>query len=236
MIMSDERITLPATRKKTLAQLASRFGELGFTTISYGKDRLVVEKVMGEDLKGKPNLDYRITFLDGSIEFVYSVPPNVSKRARMLNLLPILLNVLNLSEDYYDVKPSGVFVHVINLLSDISKVVDREAVELSAELEELRAKSASLSARYDDLVSSSEENARILLECERRRDELRELVEGLRKMSDERLREELYLWLKMHSGSIDLREFGKAYDVAPSRAEEGLDMLIREGYIKRRMD
>jgi hypothetical protein len=234
--MSEEKLVVPAQRKKALAQLASQFGELGFSNISYGKDRLVVEKVLGEDMKGKPTLDYLITFLDNTIEFVYGVPSNLSKRARMLELLPVLLNVLNLSEDFYDIKPSAVFAHVITLLTDLSKVVDKDAVELSAELEDLKAKFASLSSRYEDLVGSSEENARILLECERRRDELRTLVDKLQAMSDERLKEELYQWLKMHNGSIDIYEFGKVHNVSHGRVEEGLDILIREGFVKRRLD
>jgi len=234
--MSEEKLVVPAQRKKLLSQLASRFGELGFSTISYGKDRLVVEKLLGEDMKGKPALDYRITFLEDSIEFVYGLPPNVSKKARMLELLPLLLNVLNLSEDFYDVKPSSVFTHVTTLLTDLGKVVDKDAVELSAELEDLKSKFSSLNSRYEELVGSSEENARILLECERRRDELRKVLEKQQAMSDERLKEELYLWLKMHNGSIDLGEFGKVHNVQHARIEDGLNMLIREGYVKRRLD
>ncbi len=234
--MSEEKIVVPALRKQQLSKLASALGELGFTSINYTNERLVVERIQGEDLQGKPNLDYRITFLENTIEMVYDIPPNVSKRVRMLELLPVLMNVLTLSEGYYDVKPSAIFSQLITLLSDISKVVGRDAVELSAELEELRSKTDSLNARYQDLVGSSEENARILLECERRRDELRELLEKMRAMSDERLREELYNWLKMHNGDIDIVEFGKAHTVPPGRVEEGLNMLIKEGYIKRKVE
>lgn len=231
----EEKINVPGTRSKRLTHLASRLGELGFSRISYTKERLAVEKIAGEDLKGKPNLDYRIVFLDKSIEFSYGVAPKASKRARMLELLPVFLNVLVLAEDYYELKPSAVFSHVLNLLLDLRKVVDKDVVELSAELEDLRARHDSLNSRYKDLVGSSEENARILLECERRRDELMKVVEKLRAMSDERLKEELFVWLKMHNGYIDVRDFGKAHEVSPSRVEEGLDLLIREGFIKRRI-
>ena len=62
------------------------------------------------------------------------------------------------------------------------------------------------------------------------------LVEKLQSLSDERLKEELYNWLKMHSGNIDIMDFGKAHGVPAARVEQGLDMLIREGYIKRRVE
>ncbi len=232
----EEKIVISVVRKKPLTKLASLLGELGFSRISIAKDRLSVEKISGEDLSGKLNLDYRILFLDNSLEFIYNIPPKSSKTSRMLELMPLLLNVLNLSEEFYDVKSSGVFTPMITLLGDLNKVVDKDATELSAELEDVKSKFASLNSRYNDLVGSSEENARILLECERRRDELRKMVDKLQALSDERLKEELYNWLKMRNGNIDLEEFGKAHDVPPGRSEEGLDMLIREGFIKRRLD
>lgn len=232
----EEKITVKAIRTKRLSSLASRLGELGFSRISYTKDRLSIEKIAGEDLKGKPNLDYRIIFLENSVEFIYDVAPKASKRARILELLPVFLNVLVLCEDYYEIKSSSIFSYVIDALSDLRKVVDKDVVELSAEYEDLKSRFDSLNMKYRDLVGSSENNAKILLECEKRRDELMSLVDNLKAMSDDRLKEELYVWLKMHNGYIDVSEFGKANEVPPSRVEEGLDMLIREGFIKRRID
>jgi len=232
----EEKIAVDAIRKKPIGQLSSKLGGLGFSKISYTKDRLVIERTVGEDLKGKPNVDYRIIFLDKSIELIYDVQPKASKRARLLELSPVFLDVLMLAEEFYDVKASSVFPPIHNLLSDIQKVLGKDVIELSSELEDLKNRFESLSSRYKDLVSSSEENARILLECERRRDELMNVVNKFKGMSDERLKEELYLWLKMRSGNIDIQEFSGAHEVSPSRVEEGLDMLIKEGYIKRRLE
>jgi hypothetical protein len=232
----EEKITIRAARKKSLKSLSSLLGELGFSKIVLSKDRLSVERITGEDLKGKPNLDYKAIFLDDSIEFIYGIPPKVSKRTRQLELLPLFLDILALCEDFYDIKISMVFSQIQELFADMRKVVGKDAIELSAELEDLRSRYDSLNSRYKDLVGSSEANARILLECERRRDELMNLVNKLRAMSDERLQEEIYIWLKMHNGNIDLHEFGSAHDLAPSRVEEGLDMLIKQGFIKRRIE
>lgn len=231
----EEKIKIVASRKKRLTSLSSRLGELGFSRITYSKDRLVVERISGEDLRGKPNLDYRISFLESSIELMYEVAPKASKRARLLKILPLFLNVLTLAENYYEFKPSEVFSHIQSLLTDLRSVVGKDTLELSAELEDLKSRFDSLNVRYKDLVGSSEENARILLECERRRDELKSVVEKLRAMSDDRIREELYGWLKLHNGNIDVLEFGRQHSVSPTRVEEGLDLLIREGFIKRRV-
>lgn len=55
-------------------------------------------------------------------------------------------------------------------------------------------------------------------------------------MSDDMLREALYSWIKLHNGYIDVKEFAQANSVAVMRAEEGLNLLIQEGYIRRRLD
>ena len=55
-------------------------------------------------------------------------------------------------------------------------------------------------------------------------------------MSDDLLKESLYNWIKLHGGTIDIREFSKSHSVALSRSEEGLNMLIREGFIRRRLE
>jgi hypothetical protein len=140
------------------------------------------------------------------------------------------------AEDYYDVRPTAIFSHINAILSELSKIVDRDAAEFATQLSELQAKHNDLLARYKDIVRSSEGNTRILLECERKRDELAKKLGQLTGMSDDLLKESLYNWIKLHSGTIDVREFSKAYSLSIKRAEEGLDLLIREGYIRRRFE
>jgi transcriptional regulator of NAD metabolism len=93
-----------------------------------------------------------------------------------------------------------------------------------------------IKAKYDDLVRSSEANTRLLLEAEQKNEELSKTVERLSGVSDELLMENIYGWIKVHGGSIDIREFSKANNTTPARTEEGLNLLIKEGYIKRRSD
>ena len=109
-------------------------------------------------------------------------------------------------------------------------------MEFSTQLSELQTKYSDMSAKYDDLVRSGEANTRLLLECERKRDEMQKKLTRLSGMGDDLLKESLYNWIKLHNGTIDIREFAKANSVAVTRAEEGLNMLIREGYIRRRFE
>jgi len=234
--MSEEKIAVAATQKKPLKTLSSLFSGLGFTRISYAKDKFTVEKVKGQDLQGKPYLEYRVEFTPESIVFTYSFSKDRNKLARLLELLPTFLNILQVAEDYYDLKPTSIFSHVNVVLGEVSKIIDRDALEFSTQLSELQARHNEMSAKYDDLVRSGEANTRILLECERNRDELQKKLNTMSGMSDDLLKESLYNWVKLHGGSIDIREFSKSNSVALTRAEEGLNMLIREGFIRRRLE
>ena len=144
------------------------------------------------------------------------------------------LRILQVAEDYYDVRPTSIFPHVNGVFSEVLKMVDRDTLEFTTELSEFQTKYTELNAKYQDLVRSSEGNTRILLECERKRDELKKQLDHLTGMGDDLLKESLYNWIKLHSGTIDVREFSKANHVAVTRVEEGLNMLIQGGYIRRR--
>ena len=232
----EEKLEISGKKKKELRSLSSMMGNLGYNKISYSKDRLNVEKYKGEDLKGKPNLEYTIVFGSNGITFTYAVPQESNKRKRLIELFPSFLDVIRVSEDYYDIKPTAILSQVKSVIDDISKVVDKEAVEIMTELEELKLRFNAITSKYNDLVRSSEENAKILIECERRRDELRVRVDELTGVSDATLKEDLYTWIKVHNGSIDVREFSKAHSLSIARIEEGLNHLVKDGYVKRRFD
>ena len=100
--MEEETFTIDAKRKKPFSKLAAVLSDLGFSKVAYSKSKLVVEKSTGEDLSGKPNLEFRITFLEKKIEFVYSISAKENKNSRLLVLLPTLIDVLEVVEDYYN--------------------------------------------------------------------------------------------------------------------------------------
>lgn len=233
--MAEEKITIKCRQKKNLKGLATLMSGLGFTKIAYSKGILTIEKTKGTDLRGNPYLEYRIMFKPQEIDFIYSSSAKKSKMGRLLKLMPTFLNILQVAEEYYDIKPTQLFSDINAVLKEVSKIVDKDAAEFSTQLTELQEKYVSLEKKYEDLVRSSEANTRILLECERKRDEQAKKLAQLTGMSDDLLRETLFDWIKVHGGSIDIREFSKANSVAISRTEEGLDMLIRDGYIRRRL-
>lgn len=232
----EEKLVIEAKRKKKGTKLARKLQELGFTRVEVTKGEIIAEKARGEELSGKTNLDYGIVFREKAIEITYTISQKESKKKRLLQLFPLIIDILLLAEDDYEIKVSTLYKEVSAFFADVGKVVDKDAVDLASEKEELTLKFNDLSKKYAELVRSSEENARLLLECERKRDELQGRVRSLEKMSDDALKEELYKWIKLHEGSLELMEFCESYRVPIARAEEGLTMLIQDGYIKKRSE
>jgi len=230
----EEIITIGAKKKKEIKELMPNLSDLGFNRVEYRKKELYVEKLGEADLKGKKNLDYSILFEVDKIVLTYGVPNEKLKGSRLMEVLPVFLNTLVIAEKFYDVKPSKIYPQVIDVIEKMRNNSDKDAVDLSAELEELKTRHKTLDKKYGELVRSSEENTRILLECERRRDELRKRVDDLESVSEELLVEEIYNWIKVHNGVMDIGNFSKTNNVPTGRIEEGLNKLIKEGYIKKR--
>ncbi|MBI5223377.1 hypothetical protein HY990_03070 [Candidatus Micrarchaeota archaeon] len=232
--MKEGKIRVEAKRRKDLKNIVALLQDLGYSSIETKGESVTIQKLKGEDLKGKPLLDYRVELKNESVVLTYIVYEGRTKLSRVLEVLPPFLDILNLLEDNYELKPFAIFQEISIIIKELTKMVDREAIEFSAQLSELGERHQDLKNKYEDLVRSSEANSRILLEYEHKNEELEKRITQLRKVSDESLREMLYDWIRIHGGSIDVREFSKANQVPFGRVEEGLNMLIGNGIIRRR--
>ena len=138
--MTMEKIKIKGRQKNSLNKLATLMGNLGFSKISYSKEKLSIEKITGLDLKGQPEMDYSITFGLDIIELSYNVPPKKNARGRLLEILPVFLNVLQLAEDYYEIKPSSIYFEINSTITELIKLTSKDAIDLSTELSETKAK------------------------------------------------------------------------------------------------
>lgn len=231
--MTEEKITLAAKRKKQIKTLTALLGDVGFNRVEYDRDKLFVERI-SEDLYDNLHTDYSVVFGKNSIEFMYTIDEKNSKTKKQLEMLPLFFNVIVVAKGHYEVNPTPLFEMIVDLLEELQTTLNKETIDAIGELNELREKHAGLLKRYDEVVRASEENSRLLLEAEQRGHELIARVQHLEGMNDDVLKEELYEWIKMHSGAIDISEFAKTHSLSHSRVEEGLEMLIREGYLKKR--
>ncbi len=229
----EEKITLTAKRKKQIKTLAALLGDVGFNRVEYERDKLFVGRV-SEDLYGNLCIDYGVRFGKDYIDFTYTIDERSSKIKKRLEMLPLLFNIIIIAKSHYEINPTPLFEMIVGLLEELQGALNKETIDAIGELNELKEKYANLLKRYEEVVRASEENSRLLLEAEQKYHELDARVQQLEAMSDETLKEEVYEWIKMHDGAIDISEFAEVHSLPSGRVEEGLEMLMREGYIKKR--
>jgi hypothetical protein len=230
----EEIIKIKAKRLKPLKDLTPMLGSLGFTMLRYTKDDLIVEKVESEDLSGKPYLFYKIELGPDSILVRYLLPSPERRVHRSLEMGLLSLNLFRIISTHYDVTVSSVYPFYYALLTSLSEALDKEKLEAISELSTLKSRYVSLDKKYKDLVRSSEQNARILVEAERQNEELTDKLRKMEGLNDELLQERLFEWIRTHDGEINVHDFAKINAVPVGRAEQGLNLLIKNGYIKRR--
>jgi len=230
----EEIIKIKAKRTKPLKDLTPMLGALGFTKLKYAKDTLTLEKIESEDLSGKPYLFYNIELGPKSIVIRYMLSSPERRMSRSLEMGLLSLNLFRIINTHYDVSVSSVYPFYYALLNSLSEALDKEKLASISELNNLKIKHVSLDKKYKDLVRSSEQNARILVETERKNEELNERIRKMEGVTDEVLQERLFEWIRTHDGEINIYDFAKINSLPVGRAEQGLNLLIKNGYIKRR--
>ena len=230
----EEIIKIKAQRTKPLKDLAPMLGTLGFSKLNYAKNTLTLEKIESEDLSGKPYLFYKIELAPKSIIIRYMLSTPERRMSRSLEMGLLSLNLFRIIATHYDVSVSSVYPFYYALLNSLSEALEKEKLESVSELNTLKTKHVSLDKKYKDLVRSSEQNARILVEAERKNEELTEKLKKMEGINDEVLQERLFEWIRTHDGEINMYDFSKINSLPIGRVEEGLNLLIKNGYVKRR--
>lgn len=232
--MGLENIVLSGKRKRKLSGLIPLFSDLGFNKVTLKKGKLTVEKSLGKTLEGKHELDYKILFEDKKITFIYSVFSKTQQRSRKLESFSTLLNILILIDSFYALDLGPILNTVTILLKDLGNIMEKEGIDLTQHADDLNKKNTQLLRKYEDLIVSSEENARLLLESERRNADITKRLGALEGMSDDSLKEELFKWIKLHDGYLNVSEFSRIHKIPQKRIEEGVNLLIREGYLRKK--
>lgn len=230
--MEEVTIVLNGKALKELSKLKAHLAGLGFTSINLNKEKLEVEKIETSDLKGRPHRSYRVIFQPNKLTFSYSIGSERQKRE--FEALLVLLNLIKYSEDFYQVNGGELYTPLSNAFMKACSLLDSESYATAHQFSELREKYSSLEKKYKDLVLSSEQNARILLECEKKKGEYYSRIKELEAMSIDSIAQEIFKWLKIHSGEINISQFSKSYGVPEARVEEGLELLLKKGYIKKK--
>ena len=204
---------------------------LGFQHVSSSGQGVVVRKIEGVDLLGKPHLFTEVEIRRGAVSLRYSCPEGQSPQARRLQSCILLLRVLSLIPKL-EVDAAGFGQALLPSLEFASSTAGDGFSALHRKFTVLGQEASSLRQRNSALTRSCEEEASSALERERRIAALEARVASLTSVSDPALSDLLLDWLSSHRGSFSAAAFSQQHKIPPSRAEQGLELLLKAGTIR----
>ncbi|MEM2137968.1 MAG: hypothetical protein QW568_02675 [Candidatus Anstonellaceae archaeon] len=203
---------------------------LGFDSISLSKSSLILKKSSGTSLLGAPASFTQIEIRKDSVLLLHRHRDGLQSGTAMLSPALLLIRTLSLVPRMaLDVQSASEFL--APLLESAEAVATTPYQLLAKKYEDLQSDFAELSAKSHRMLADSESHARRNLELEKRLSILQERVKKLESVSDSALRELLSEWLSSHKGRISIASFCGQTGIPPSRCEEGLEMLLKEGAI-----
>jgi hypothetical protein len=232
LYLNVRKIAVKGRRKKPVGYIVKKIGGLGFTHIEQTRKALVARSVESEDLNKNPYSYITLTFRKNGVDVEYSMPPEMNGKKRMVDVCRLLLDVLALV-DCYDLKLASLYKFLSESLSGATEFVGADYEQLKNRFDSLLEENEEIKAKYRETADLNERNNKLLLEKERLNGVLKERIRELEGMSNQTLEEELFEWLGAHNGEIDVLLFSKLHNMTPARVEEGLDRLLKEGYIAR---
>lgn len=226
------RIFVKGRRTRPVGYIVKEISGLGFTHIEQAGGMVVARSIESEDLNKNPYAYVTLVFRKNGVEAEYSMPPEMNEKKRKLDVCRLLLDALALV-DCYELKLVSLYKFVAESLADATEFVGADYEQLKNRFDSLSEENDGLKAKYKEIADLNERNSKLLLEKERMNDVLKERIRALEGIGDQTLEEELFEWLETHNGEIDVLLFSKLHNITPARVEEGLDRLLKEGYIAR---
>ena len=228
--------TLPITFQGKFPMDVSKLSELGFDKVTVSKNSVEIRKNQSTDLAGTPYLFFEIILEKNCVRLKYSVTKESDEKIRNLHATLALLRVLSLFPKTQEIDASEIAKLVAPQLETVVKIAGNNYELVSKRYTDLKTDFSELSMKNRRLSIAAEESAQASMELERRVEALTERIKKLEKVSDSLLREMIIEWILARRGSFNPVQFAKANQVTPQRAEEGLEILIKSGAVKKVAD
>jgi len=226
----EQKIEIKAKFSGKWPPNASSLAGLGFDSISLGKSSLTLKKSSGTSLLGAPASFTQIEIRKDSVILLYHHQDGLQSGTALLSPALLFLRTMSLVPGMaIDMQSASGFL--APLLESAEAVATTPYQSLAKKYEDLRSDFAETIAKSRRALSDSESHARRNLELEKKLSILQERVKKLESVSDSALRELLLDWLSSHKGAFSTASFSRQAGVLPSRCEEGLELLLKEGAI-----
>lgn len=211
---------------------ASALSSLGFDSVQTNAQAIHMRKNFSTDLAGRPHNFLEIKITKSHCLLHYSCPDGQDEQIAQNRALLTALRALSLLPASQTTLTSfcalilPTLEHSEKLASLPYDLLYKRFNDLQERFEELEGKSLAL--------AKAAESASIrAIELEKKQLELQGRLQTLSSVPDESLRELLLDYLASHRGSFDSSKFCAIHAIPPARAQEGLDMLLKSGSIKK---
>ena len=210
----------------------SRLSGLGFDSVSASSQEVFLKKVQSTGLSGKPHLFVEMRLRKDAVALRYSCPKGVDPQIRRMHSTLMLLRVLRLLPGIR-VEMQSLSEFLLPPFELAAQVASQPYEALHKKWSDLTIDAAELFSKNKRLMASAEELAGSALEMEAENAALHERISKLESVSDTALCERVLEWLKLHRGAFNVAQFSSASGIQPARAEEGLEMLLKDGMIRK---
>lgn len=224
--------TITIKGKFNVKNIADKLGELGFNRISTGKTSTRLMYVESETLSKKPYryIEFIVTPTGLSVNF--TITPETNEKKRIIDVSELLLRFL-IYAGYENVDMKPIFRTILEGMAGVREIIDTNYEVLINKHEKLKKEHENTVKKLEETMKALESADRRLQSMERKVQELEQRIKELEVVSDESLKEMLIEWLKLHQGKINVYQFAKLHGLPTARVEEGLDRLMKEGYIEK---
>lgn len=204
---------------------------LGFERVSSSARSSLVRKIEGTDFFGNPYLFTEVEIRRTELRLRYSVPPDQDASLRHLRACTLMLRVLGMVPQA-KLNAQDACETLLPALESGSQTCNTGYSVLSKKFTSLQKESAALRKENARLRRTCEEEAALSIEREGQISALSSRISKLEAVSDGALSELLLEWLSSHRGLFSAALFSRQTGVSPSRAEEGLEQLLKSGAIR----
>lgn len=210
----------------------SALSGLGFDSVSVSPGAAVIKKAQSTNMAGQPHLFCEITLAKNGVRLKYSVPAGADAELRRLQASVLFFRVASLVPGM-EMGAQQLSSLLLPALEASSKLATVDYELLSRQRHDSRREASELSARNLRLAAANEESASAILELEQQASALQARIKKLETVSDAALREMALDWVSSHHGAFNASAFSQANGIPAARAEEGLEMLLQSGALRK---
>ncbi len=227
-----EKFRFDGTMVSSPEAMRDKLSKVPFYSVSIENGAVVIGNVESRNIHKQPYLFYIININPGSIEVIYSVPPDSNESLRRAQVMRSVASAMSIVSEDYKINISEFMQYVDStldkLLSGMTQSYSTLYNRYGAILDEYRALK-----RLNIELSSSNRN--LTIQASQLVEENKRMSAELGKLqtySDQSLMSIIEDWIEVHNSTIDIGLFSKTYNVSAPRVEEILDKMVSEGYLE----